>query len=329
MPGSAARLLSLLSLLQSPRARTGAELAARLDVSARTVRYDIERLRELGYAVEGARGGDGGYRLGASGAALPPLLLGSDEATAVAVGLRTGVNCIIGGMEETSLRALAKLEQILPSRARLLMRNLNRYTVPLPSNHPAPIIDPTLLTQIAGLCHSRERLRFSYGENHREGDHDRGTSTRRDIEPYRLTNREHRWYLLGYDLADDRWAVFRVDQMRPHSPTGPRFTPRELPDHDLATYIASRVDQPVSRHTATVTLHAPAERVRDQIMPAEGTIEPLDERTCTLRIAAENLKTIALVLGRLDVDFTIDTSAELRQEVSELASRYARSVADG
>lgn len=327
MPGTAARLLSLLSLLQSPHARTGAELAAHLEVSARTVRYDIERLRELGYPVEAARGGEGGYRLGASGTAIPPLLLDPDEATAVAVGLRTGVNCIIGGMEETSLRALGKLEQILPSRARLRVRNLNRYTVPLPSNHPMPILDPTLLTQIAALCHSQERLRFSYRENGPAAEPDRDPPTRHDVEPHRLINRQHRWYLLGFDATEDQWAVFRVDQMRPHSPTGPRFTPRDPPDQDLMTYIAHHDGQPVSRHVATVTVHAPAERLRDQVMPAEGTIEPIDEHTCTLHVGAESPKTIALILGRLDVDFTITTPPELRQEVSELARRYIRALA--
>jgi predicted DNA-binding transcriptional regulator YafY len=327
MPRTAARLLSLLSLLQSRREWSGAELAAHLAVTPRTVRNDMARLRELGYAVQGIRGGGGGYRLGAAGAALPPLLLDPDEATAVAVGLRTGVGCIIGGMEETSLRALAKLEQILPSRSRLRVRNLNRYTVPLPTNHPMPIIDPTLLTQMAGLCHQRERLRFSYAASRPGAELARDSLTRHDVEPYRLTNRQHRWYLLGYDLTDNRWAVFRVDQMHPRSPTGPRFAPRDLPDRDIANYIADHIDQPISPHTAIVTLHAPAEDLIGQIAPAEGTIEPVDEHTCTLHVGAQSLKTIALAIGRLDVDFTIVTPPELRQEVSDLASRYARAVA--
>lgn len=328
MARTAARLLSLLSLLQSRREWSSTELATHLGVTTRTVRNDVARLRELGYAVQGVRGGGGGYRLGASGAALPPLLLDPDEATAVAVGLRTGVNCIIGGMEETSLRALAKLEQILPSRSRLRVRNLNRYTVPLPSNHPLPIIDPSQLTQMAGLCHQRERLRFSYVNRPGAGPAS-DSSTRHDVEPYRLTNRQHRWYLLGYDLTNDRWAVFRVDQMHPRSPTGPPFAPRELPDDDIATYIADHIDQPISPYTAIVTLHAPAADLVDQIMPAEGTIEPIDEHTCTLHIGAQHLRTIALAIGRLDVDFTIVAPIELRQEVSDLARRYASAAARG
>ena len=328
MPNTAARMLSLLSLLQSPRGWTGAALAAHLGVSARTVRYDVERLRELGYTIEGTRGGEGGYRLGASGAALPPLLLNPEEATAVAVGLRTGINCIVGGMEETSLRALAKLEQILPSRSRLRVRNLNRYTVPLPTNHPMPIMDPTLLTQIAGLCHSRERLQFTYPEEREEpaGAHGPGAENRHDVEPYRLINRQHRWYLLAFDLTANRWRIFRVDQLQPRLPSGPRFTPRDLPDHDLAAYIAHHVADQTSRYRATATAHASAEDLHDQIMPAEGTVERLDEHTCTLHMGAEDLKTIALTLGRLDVDFTIIDPPELRQEVSRLANRFTRAA---
>lgn len=327
MTHTAARLLSLLSLLQSRREWSGAELAAHLAVSPRTVRNDIARLRELGYAVEGTRGEGGGYRLGAAGAALPPLLLDPEEATAVAVGLRTGVNCIIGGMEETSLRALAKLEQILPSRSRQRVRNLNHYTVPLPSNHPMPITDPSLLTQLAGLCAGRERLRFSYHDDGATDEHDHDLPIVRDVEPYRLINRKHRWHLLGYDLTEDRWALFSIDRMHPRSPTGPRFAPRDLRDSDVAEAIAHHPnDRPSSPCSAIVTLHASAEDLAGQIMPAEGSIEPIDERTCRLHIGAMSHKSIALALGRLDVDFTITGSAELRDEVSNLASRYTRAL---
>ena len=140
-------------------------------------------------------------------------------------------------------------------------------------------------------------------------------------------NRQHRWYLLAFDLTEDQWRVFRVDQMWPRPPSGPRFAPRDPPHHDLVAYVAHHVDQPVSRHTATVTVHAPAESLHDQVAPAEGTIEPIDESTCELHIGAESLRTIALVLGRLDVEFTITTPPELRQEVADLARRYTRAVA--
>src|SRR4051794_15426165 len=162
MSDTASRLLTLLSLLQARRSWTGSELAERLEVSARTVRNDVERLRSLGYDVHASPGMPGGYRLGAGGTSIPPLVLDAGEAVAVAVGLRTGVNCIIGGMEETSVRALAKLESVLPTKVRQRVRNLNRYTVPLPGSRPVPFVDPELLTMLAGSCDLRERLRFWY-----------------------------------------------------------------------------------------------------------------------------------------------------------------------
>ncbi|WP_029138522.1 helix-turn-helix transcriptional regulator [Nakamurella lactea] len=360
MPQTAVRLLSLLSLLQCQRSWTGAELAERLGVSTRTIRNDVERLRELGYSLEGSRGSDGGYRLGAGGSALPPLLLDPEEATAVAVGLRTGINCIIGGMEETSMRALAKLEQTLPSHLRVRVRNLNRYTVPLPLNHPMPIVDPTVLILIVGLCDSRERLRFSYadaatpaaagsdaaGSDAEESDaaesdaeesdaaesdaeESDDSPTRHDVEPYRLINRQHRWYLLAFDVGASSWAVFGVERIQPVLPAGPRFTARELPTDDIATYVAEHGPTRSWRHHARVTLHAPASVVQRRVTSAEGTVEPVDEQSCALQIGAESLTTIALTLGRLGVDFTVVDPPELRAEVRRLADRYARGIGDG
>ncbi|WP_137120357.1 helix-turn-helix transcriptional regulator [Segeticoccus rhizosphaerae] len=328
MSQTAVRLLSLLSLLQSPRAWSGGELAKRFGVSARTVRHDIERLRELGYAVEGTRGGEGGYRLGSGGASLPPLLLDPDEAIAVAVGLRTGVNCIIGGMEETSVRALAKLEQTLPSRLRIRVHNLGRYTVPLPSNHPMPMVDPTLLTVLVGLCDSRERLRFRYPED-RVGADEQGAGTTYDVEPYRLVNRQHRWYLLAFAVDEGDWRVFRVDRIDPRLPTGPRFSPRELPTEDVAAYVAQHLPGHVWRHRATVRLRAPARDLEGKITSAEGAVEPIDDRSCVLHLGAESLQTMALALARLDVEFTVVDSPELLEVVRTFADRFNAAVARG
>ncbi|MDN5798229.1 MAG: WYL domain-containing protein [Intrasporangium sp.] len=324
MPSPATRLLELLSLLQLPRDWTGAQLAERLDVSARTVRSDIERLRQLGYAVHATRGGIGGYRLGASGSAIPPLLLDAEEAVAVAVGLRTGVNCIIGGMEETSALALAKLERVLPDRLRGRVRHLNRYTVPLPATQPVPVVDPARLTQLVELCHARERLRFTY-EDLDAGEQGGGES-RHEVEPYRLVNRGHHWYLLGYEITEQAWRVFRVDRMQPRTPTGPRFRPRELPAADLADYVSRRVPDTAWRHRARVTIHAPAAAVRDQVVGAEGSVEPVDEHACVAVLGGESLTAIALVLGRLTSDFTIIEPAELVAEVQAIADRYHRAV---
>lgn len=327
MSQTAVRLLSLLSLLQLKRAWSGTELATRLDVSTRTVRNDMERLRELGYSIEGTRGGDGGYALGSGGSAIPPLLLDAEEATAVAVGLRTGVNCIIGGMEETSIRALTKLERTLPGPIRSRVRNLNRYTVPLASTMPMPEVEPATLTQLAGWCDQRERVRFTHTEDPAQVAEGRASTTEHEVEPYRLVNQRHRWYLLGWDIATADWAVFRVDRMQLRSPNGPRFTARELPDSDVARYVARRVPENVWRHRASVLLHAPAAAVSGRVMPAEGSVDSVDETTSRLTIGGESLTAIALVLGRLQVDFTIEEPTELITEVRALGERYRRAAA--
>lgn len=317
------RLLSLLSLLQGPREWTGAQLAERLQVSPRTVRSDIERLRESGYVVHATRGGVGGYRLGSGGSSPPPLLLDAQEAVAAAVGLRTGVNCIIGGMEEASLQALAKLEQLLPDRLRHQVRNIGHYTVPLPHTQPAPIIDPALLTLLAGLCRGRERLRFAYLDSADDPE----AATSHDVEPYRLTNRGHRWYPLGFDTDHDDWHIYAVVRIRPRTPpTGPRFTERPLPADDLTAYISRRLPETTWRHQATITVHAPAGDIEERIASAEGDVIPIDDQTCTALIGGETLTAIAAVLARLDVDFTVEQSPELAHHLATLADRYARSI---
>jgi len=208
---TSARLLRLLSLLQSRRDWPGAELAERLGVTTRTVRRDVDRLRDLGYPVESATGTAGGYRLGV-GAALPPLLLDDDEAVAVAVGLRAAATGTVTGIEETSLRALAKLEQVLPSRLRHRVGAMQSAILPLTG--PGPTVDPDLLT---AACQAHEGVRFGYQQN-----------TRR-VEPYRLVHTGRRWYLLAFDLDRDDWRTFRVDRIDSAPLPGPRFTPRPEP----------------------------------------------------------------------------------------------------
>lgn len=320
MPDTAMRLLSLLSLLQGERDWTGGELADRLGVSARTVRTDVDRLRGLGYDVH-ATPGVGGYRLGHGGASVPPLLLDGDEAVAVAVGLRTGVNCIIGGMEETSVRALSKLERVLPSRLRQQVRTLNRYTVPLPSTQPVPVVDPALLTGLAGHCDRRERVRFWYDAAPGRGSE--GDRAAHEVEPYRLVSRGHRWYLLGFDVAADRWAVFEVHRLHPRVPPGPRFAPRDLPE-DVERHLGDLLPRATWRHEASVTLHAPAAEVA--LLPAEGVLEPIDEHGCRARLGGETLTAIALALARLGVDFTVHDPPELVEEVRRVGERFRRAA---
>ena len=207
---TSARLLKLLSLLQARRDWPGADLAARLEVTERTVRRDIGRLRDLGYPVHASRGTDGGYRLGA-GAAMPPLLLDDDEAVAVAVGLRTAARSPVTGIEETSVRALAKLENVLPSRLRRRVSAVADYTVPVPPDSPPPPVDPAVLTTLASACRDHERLRLDYRA------HD-GTSTVRSVEPHRLVSWGQKWYLLGWDTGRGDWRTFRVDRIRAAHP---------------------------------------------------------------------------------------------------------------
>ncbi|MCX5377836.1 YafY family protein [Streptomyces sp. NBC_00091] len=220
MNDTPARLLTLLSLLQTPREWPGSELAERLRVSSRTIRRDIERLRELGYPVEATLGAEGGYRL-VAGAAMPPLLLDDEEAVAIAVGLRAGAGHAIEGVEEASVRALAKLEQVLPARLRHRVGALQSATVAV-TRGDGPSVDPRTLTTMAGAVAGPERLRFAY----RSRD---GVDSRRLVEPYRLVSTGSRWYLVAYDLEREDWRTFRVDRVSEPFATGARFAPRQLP----------------------------------------------------------------------------------------------------
>jgi predicted DNA-binding transcriptional regulator YafY len=315
---TSARLLRLLSLLQTARDWTGAELAARLGVSGRTVRTDVERLRSLGYPVHATRGAVGGYRLGA-GANLPPLLLDDEEAVAVTVGLRTAAGGAIAGIEEASLRALAKLERVLPGRLRRRVAALQAYTVAVPRDSAGPVVDPGLLSALAAACRDREGLRFDYA------DHS-GAASRRRAEPYRLVNWGRRWYLLAYDLDRDDWRTFRVDRITPRTPNDPRFAARPLPTDDIAGYVSGRVSAAAWRYRARVTVHAPAAEIADRITAAVGTVEPVDERTCVLDTGADSVETLAVHLGLLDRDFQVTGPPELVAYLRRLADRYALSV---
>ncbi|TDD29374.1 WYL domain-containing protein, partial [Nonomuraea terrae] len=231
MLDTSARLLRLLSLLQSRRDWSGADLAERLGIGHRTVRRDIERLRALGYPVHSTPGVAGGYRLGA-GARLPPLLLDDEEAVAVALGLRTAAGGTVTGIEETSLRALAKLEQVLPERLRRRVNTLQTHTVRV--NRDGPTVDADVLSRMAAACRDREQLRFDYtGQN--------GESALRGAEPHSLVARGNRWYLVAWDADRRDWRTFRADRIRLRTPNGPRFAPREPPAPDVAAWLQHRL----------------------------------------------------------------------------------------
>ncbi|MEU6269140.1 helix-turn-helix transcriptional regulator [Saccharopolyspora shandongensis] len=318
---TSARLLRLLSLLQTPRDWSGADLAERLEVSTRTVRNDIERLRQLGYPVHATRGTTGGYRLGA-GASLPPLLLDDEEAVAVTIGLRTAAGGGIAGVEETSLRALTKLEQVLPNRLRRRVNALQAYTVVVPGDGTSPRVDAETLTVIAASCRDHERLRFDY-RDHNHGD------SRRVVEPYRLVNWGRRWYLVAFDTDRCGWRTFRVDRITPKTPAGPRFTPRELPQ-DLTDRVTRGVSAAAWRFRASVTVHAPAEFLSARIPPAAGTVEAIDDTTCVLHTGADTPEALAVNIGQLGmhgIDFTVDDPPELVELLRSLADRYLRAIA--
>ncbi|GAA4706641.1 helix-turn-helix transcriptional regulator [Phytohabitans rumicis] len=315
---TSARLLRLLSLLQAKRDWSGAALAERLEVSERTVRRDVDRLRDLGYPVHASRGTDGGYRLGA-GAAMPPLLLDDDEAVAVAIGLRTAAGGTVAGIEETSVRALAKLEQVLPARLRHRVNALQAYTVPVPPDRPGPTVDPGVLTTLAAACRDAERLRFDYR------GHD-GSASVRAVEPHRLVSWGRRWYLVAWDVDRQDWRTFRVDRIDPRTPTGPRFAPREGPEGGAAAHVARGVSAAAWRWRARVLVHAPAEVVTERINPAVGVVEAVDIGSCILDTGADSLNTLAVYLGMLDLDFEVTDPPELVAYLRTLGSRYGRAA---
>jgi predicted DNA-binding transcriptional regulator YafY len=318
-------------------------LADRLGVSPRTVRNDIGALRDIGYTIEGTRGNEGGYRLSPDGTTIPPLLLDAAEATALAVGLHSGLSCIIGGMEETSARALAKLESILPAAVRSRVHNLAHFTVPVAGNQPMPIVDPNLIVTLIDHCHRHERLRFIYRGADRAGasgtgspeydtGDDAGSDDRDDdgvhleVEPYRLVNRQHRWHLLTFDPEADGWRVFRAERIVPKTPSGPLFEPRPLPAENIGDYVERHIVEPRWRHSAEIIVDAPASSVKETLVSAEGIVEPFGDERSRVIVGGESVATMALALARLDATFTVVDSAELREYLDRLSRRLGQAA---
>jgi predicted DNA-binding transcriptional regulator YafY len=316
MLDTSARLLRLLSLLQARRDWTSSELAGRLGVTTRTIRNDMDRLRRLGYPVEARPGVAGGYRLGAGGA-LPPLLLDDEEAVAVAIGLRTAASGSIAGIEETSVRALAKLQQVLPARLRHRISAFQSHALPMPARGPQA--DPDVLTVIASACRDHERLRFDYRTHS-------GAVGRREVEPYRLVNDRRRWYLVAWDVDRDDWRTFRADRIEPRTPAGPRFTPRALPpDREITARLARGIGEATWRYRARVIVHASAAYVQGRL-PIPADVEALGEDRCAFEPGSDHPEMLALYLGLLDADFEIVDSPELVNALRELTKRYQRAI---
>ncbi|MBB6570432.1 putative DNA-binding transcriptional regulator YafY [Kribbella sandramycini] len=320
----------MLALLQTRPAWTGTELAERLDVSTRTIRNDIERLRELGYPVDAARGPAGHYKLGV-GAKLPPLLLDDEEAVAVAIGLRTGAG--LAGMEESSARALTKLEQVLPHR---LQRQVNAVHGALSkgpddtgSNVETPQVDPALLSTIAACIRDEHYLRFEYEIPEGALSRDAGSGRTADlpilVEPYRLVSWHGFWYVVARTETGD-WRTYRADWMLLRMATGRRFQPRPMAAADYIDFVLRDVASTGWKVHARITIQAPADEVLSRIHAAVGVVEPVDDRTCILVTGADSLELIAVYIGMLGFDFHVDTPPALVHHLKTLGERYLRAI---
>ena len=313
---TSARLLRLLSLFQAQRYWSGAELSERLEVTARTLRRDVDKLRSLGYPVNSTSGTAGGYQLGA-GATLPPLLLDDEEAVAVAVGLRTAASGTVTGMEEASVRALAKVQQVLPARLRRRITALQSFIEPLAYTGPA--VNAEILTLIAGACRDCEKLRFRYHARD-------GAESQREVEPHRLVHTGRRWYLAAWDVDRNNWRTFRVDRIQERPATGQRFLARKPPDGDFVAYVARSVSAMTDSYRAEIFFHAPLEKAAERIPPAAGTLEPVDEHTCVLRMGASSLEMLAVYLASTGFEFEVREPPELIERMRALAERLGRAA---
>lgn len=319
MPDPSSRMLQLLSLLQTHRYWPGTELADRLGVSPRTLRRDVDRLRELGYPVDANRGVTGGYQLQA-GAALPPLILDDEEAVAIAVGLRSAASGSVAGIEETSLRALAKIVQVMPKRLRRRVDALQSTTVsaaPGPWADALPKVDSAVLTTIAMACRNEERLRFAYVARAGERSH-------RLVEPHRLVSLGRRWYLVAWDLGRHDWRSFRVDRLESPSVTGDRIAIRTPPGEDAAAFVKANIRALPRKYEVVVTVQAPVSQVQGTV-GQWGEVEPLGEAGARLRMSVDDLGWPLMVLASLRTDFDVQQPTELVDLVAEVGARFARS----
>jgi predicted DNA-binding transcriptional regulator YafY len=312
------RTLRLLSLLQARRFWSGADLAGRLDVSLRTLRRDVERLRDLGYPVEARPGVDGGYSL-APGAALPPLVLDDDEAVALAVGLQAAAQAPVAGMAESSVQALAKVVQVMPARLRRRVDALRAVTVPAGSGSAAPSVDPAVLTTLALACRDAERLRFAYTDAS-------GAGSDRLVEPFRLVPAGRRWYLVAYDVDRGDWRSFRLDRVSRPAGTGARFAPRPLPADDAAAFVRAGIEAAFPTVQVQARVHAPADDVRQRIGRWAG-VEALDAGSCRVTMAAENLDWAVFALGVTGAEIDHVAPAELLEQLRGWGARFTAAAA--
>lgn len=330
MPKTSARLLSLLSLLQARRDWPGALLAERLDISPRTVRRDVDRLRELGYPIVAFKGPDGGYRLDA-GTELPPLLFDDEQAVALAIALQIATTTG-AGIEEAAARALTTVRQVMPARLRHRIDTLQVTAVERPATRPDPQVDSSVLMTLSAAVHAREVLRFDCtpASPPGAGDDDPAATPPRRVQPHHLVTWGGRWYLVAWDLDREDWRTFRADRITPRTPTGPRFTPRELPGGEVAAFVASRFqgsdgsgDWPCR---GEVILDLPAAAVSRYTR--DGVVEELGPNRCRLVLGSWSWPGLAATLGRFDADIEVVGPAELKDAFAHLARRYANAATD-
>ena len=318
MANTSTRTLRLLSLLQARRYWPGGELADRLEVSPRTLRRDIDRLRELGYPVQAQRGVDGGYQL-ASGAALPPLVVDEDEAVALAVGLQAATHSAVEGIAESSVRALAKIVQVMPARLRRRVEALGTMTVPGTwGDLTQASVDPGTLTTLALACRDSERIRFAYTAAS-------GQRTDRHVEPHRVVILGRRWYVVGYDLTRQDWRSFRLDRLGDPRGTGARFRPRPLPATDAAAFVRAGIDGATATMEVEVLVDAPAEAVRDRI-GRWATVQEIDPTHCRLRMTADSLDWVTMALGVIETSFQVVSPPELLDRLHEWGHRFGQAT---
>jgi predicted DNA-binding transcriptional regulator YafY len=316
MANTSTRTLRLLSLLQARRYWPGTELAGQLQISPRTLRRDIDRLRELGYPIQAQRGVEGGYQL-APGTALPPLLVDDEEAVALAVGLQAAAQGAVEGIAESSMRALAKVVQVMPARLRRRVEALSAMTVPASWGGGAQAsVDPGILTTVALACRDSERLRFSYTAA-------AGQHTDRHAEPHRMVLLGRRWYLVAYDLTRHDWRSFRVDRLTAPRGTGVPFRPRTLPAADAAAFVRAGVANVAPTYDVEVLVGAPAAGVRQRI-GQWCTVEDAGPTRCRVRMTADSLDWPAAALGLAGADFQVVSPPELLGRVRDWGRRFSQ-----
>ncbi|MHB8431299.1 MAG: helix-turn-helix transcriptional regulator [Acidimicrobiales bacterium] len=320
MANTSSRMLRLLSLLQAQRYWSGGDLAERLGVSLRTLRRDIERLRDLGYPVDAQRGVEGGYQL-APGAALPPLVLDDEEAVALAVGLLSAAQSPVAGTAEASVRALGKVIAVMPTRLRHRVEALRLSTESAAWAPPASSIDVNVLTTLAAACRDLEQLHFDYTAAG-------GARSERRVEPHRLVSLGRSWYLVAYDLDRHDWRTFRLDRLRAPRASGARFETRDLPSGDATSFVRESIANAPRPFAVDAVVAAPAAAVRARI-GQWSSVEEQTEHTCQLQISAESLDWAAFALAVIGADFRIHGPPELVEHLRAWADRFARAIAAG